>query len=164
MQKLAIAEGKMLLPFEQRRNTVPGRFQSPKTRNLLSNHLCSQKCCWLHTDAVLHLMVLAVNVRGLCYDCSLEKLRNGKSREGNNWWSSVSSRTHIAQFQSKMLFIKYPVKWTSWKCRGDSISASWLVTVPGQAGFLKSFAKLVLNVQSKGFLQLFWDTPQWWLL
>lgn len=127
--RLAIAEGKMLLPFEQRRNTVPGCFQSPKSVSY--NHLCSQNSYWLHADAVLHLTVLAINVRGLCYDSSLEKLRKGKSRERNNWWNSVSSRTCIAQFQSKVLFIKYPMKWTSWKSRGDSISASWLVTVPG---------------------------------
>lgn len=97
---------------------------SLQSQGVSYNHLCSQKCYWLHADAVLHLMVLAISVRGLCYDSSLGKLRKGKSRERNNWWNSVSSRTHIALFQSKVLFLKYPIKLTSWKSRGDSISAS----------------------------------------
>lgn len=41
-RQLAIAEGKMLLPFEQRRNTVPGCFQSPKSRSLLQPLMLSK--------------------------------------------------------------------------------------------------------------------------
>lgn len=141
---LQLQRGKCCCHWNEGETQSLGAF-SLQSQGVSYNHLCSQKCYWLHADAVLHLMVLAINVRGLCYGSSLGKLRKGKSRERNNWWSSVSSRIHIAQFQSKVLFVKYPIKWTSWKSRGDSISASGLVTVPGQAGCLLCISRALLN-------------------
>lgn len=141
---LQLQRGKCCCHWNEGETQSLGAF-SLQSQGVSYNHLRSQKCYWLHADAVLHLMVLAINVRGLCYGSSLGKLRKGKSRERNNWWSSVSSRTHIAQFQSKVLFIKYPIKWTSWKSRGDSISASWLVAVPGQAGCLLCISRALPN-------------------
>lgn len=99
---LQLQRGKCCCHLNKGETQSLGAF-SLQSQGVSYNHLCSQKCYWLHTDAVLHLMVLPINVRGLCYDSFLERLRKGKSRERNNCWSSVSSRTHIAQFQSKVL-------------------------------------------------------------
>lgn len=125
---LQLQRGKCCCHLNKGETQCLGAF-SIQSQGVSYNHLCSQKCYWLHADAVLHLTVLAINVRGLCYDSSLEKLRKGKSRERETTDGVLCLLEPILPSLSLRCC---PMKWTSWKSRGDSISASCLVAVPGQ--------------------------------